>query len=738
MAAVLGACSCASAQEQALREAARLDAEGKCEQAEPYYRQALARGTPSPSLLNNAGNHYLVCGQAGRAREYFETLLKVNPAHQNANLQLARIATESKQGALALRYLDKVTDRGPAVLILRAEALHAAGRAVAAAGLLDTLRKEAHNDPRVLFTLGLAAARMGLFEKAEAAFSAAAAQAPGNFEVLFNLGKAASRAGHYDRAAGTLEAARKLRPADSSVLLELGRAHAGERDDSRAVYVLAQARSLAPANPEILLALAQAAERAGFFGDSALAYDEYLALRPSDDSSRLDRARVYALTGARLAEGLKELEWYVRGHPKDPNGFFTLARFTWSTDAEAALTQLAQALRLDPGFVPAHFGRAWLLQRLGRMEESLPHLEATVRLAPNNARAVDQLGLAYLSLERPAEAEKTLRKAASLDPGDREILMHLSQALMALDREEEARQCLEKFKTLPARQVRDPRTEAGMIELATMPSAESARREIERLRKQAAEHPSQPELQLKLAQLLLSQGPWEQAEAAFDELATRNAGGDIWREAGAALLRAQRYEPAIEFLKRGEAHLELALALSFTAGPEAALKALERTPPTGRGGDYLLLRARLLDAAGNREEAEQALQQGLRLAVSRPEVARQAALALLGRQRGGEALALLDQALRSAPAHADLFLLRAVVLGLLGRKSEAERALREVQFRWPEWDRPYLAYGLLLEAAGRITEARGKMQTALALNPGSRCRPSELRQLLEPECEGVR
>ncbi len=43
--------------------AARLDSEGKCEEAEAICRLQLAKVAPSPALLNNAGNHYLMCGQ---------------------------------------------------------------------------------------------------------------------------------------------------------------------------------------------------------------------------------------------------------------------------------------------------------------------------------------------------------------------------------------------------------------------------------------------------------------------------------------------------------------------------------------------------------------------------------------------------------------------------------------------------------------------------------------------------
>src|SRR5262245_21250299 len=77
---------------QSLRDAARLDAEGKCDEAERYYQAALAEGSPSAALLNNVGNHYLVCGQTVKAQSYFEKLLRIIPLHANGNLQLARIA----------------------------------------------------------------------------------------------------------------------------------------------------------------------------------------------------------------------------------------------------------------------------------------------------------------------------------------------------------------------------------------------------------------------------------------------------------------------------------------------------------------------------------------------------------------------------------------------------------------------------------------------------------------------
>lgn len=730
-------------QEDLLRRAGRLDAEQKCDEAEGYYQQALTNNPSSPAVLNNAGNHYLICGQTGKAESYFEQLLKISPAHQNANLQLARIATGRKQGTRALQYLSKIRDSTPTTELLRAEASESAGLHARALRILDGLRPAADADPRVGFALGIACARMGLYERAEVALNAVLAKRPDDFEVLFNLGRTAARAQHYDRAQHALEVALKLQPNDVDTLFELGRAHAAAKDYSRAVFILAQARQLAPKRPDILLSLARAAEDAGYYGDSALAYDEYLQIQ-SNDTVRRDRARVYGYTIDRLDEGLKELAWYVQQHPDDPIGYYDVAQLSWGSDPQKALNQLSSALRLNPNFVAARYNRAWLLHRLGRAAESLPDLQVAVQIDHKNLRALDQLGLTYLSLDQPAAAEKVLRQAVAISPEDPEVLMHLGRALIGLDREREAQSYLEKFQRVRSRRLRDPRREAGMIELATLSVAERTRREIKRLREDARSHPGDPELQLHLALLLLSDDQTEEAASEFRTLLTMNADSRIWAEAGAALVGAEQYALAREFLERASAEipaarLDLAIALFFTDGPKRALAMISTVPDGEQAADYLLMKARILDAAGQTQDAEKVLQEGLHRSASRPHVVQQAALLLLQHHRTGEAQKILGLAVQSNPQNADLMLLNAIALALIEQNSAAERALKEIELRWPEWDRPYVVHGLLLERAARSRDARQKLQTAMALgsrDPAGSCALARLATSSnhDPQC----
>jgi tetratricopeptide (TPR) repeat protein len=703
-----------------LREAARLDAEHRCEEAERLYQVALSKGPPAAALLNNLGNHYLTCGDPAKARVWFERLVQANPAHPNANLQLARIETEEKHGAKALQYLSRVRETGPALELLRAEASYYAGKPEAAAALFTEIEKKANGDPRILFPLGLACARAGLYDRAERAFQAVLEKYPGEFDVLFNLGRAAARAGHYDRARSALDVALKLRPEDVDTLLELGLLYAAKQDYNHGVFLLARAGQRAPRRADIQLALARAAEGAGYYGDSVLAYDRYLQLQPDDDAARRDRALVLGLTEARLPEALQDLTSYIRRHPQDPVAPYDLARLTWRDHPGQALAHLNAAIRARPDFAPALLGRAWLLYRMGRTSEALPDLLAANKAVPGNARILEQLGLVYLSLDRPAEAEKILRQAMASAPEDPEVLLHLGRALMAVGKDQEGEAVLARFEKVRAPSARGPRREAGMIELASLPAAERTRRELERLRRDTSTHPGDTDLQFHFAALLLMDGKTADAILQFRELLGKAGDAGLWHRAGAALLAHHQYDLAAKFLERAarelpQSRLDLAIALFHAKGAGPALQVLDGIPEGERHGDYFLLKAQVLDSAGNRPEAERVLRQGLSATPSRPEVAEQTALLLVGLGQGKDALEFLERAISVHPVDPELQLIRAAALFSSGRKTAAEKRIQEIEARWPEWDRAYLAHGLMLEETGRPAEAKRRLQTAVAL-----------------------
>jgi tetratricopeptide (TPR) repeat protein len=728
-------------QDRALDEAARLDAEQKCDAAEQVYQSVLARGRPSPALLNNLGNHYLTCGAPEKARAAFELLLKTNPAHVNANLQLARLETGRNHGAKALEYLSRIKEPDAEILLVRAEALHQAGKPDAAAAALAECEKKAGDDPRLVYALGMTCARIGLYERAETAFSAVLARYPDDFDVLYNLGLAAALARHYERAQHAFEVALKVRPADVESLYEMGRVETNLHDYTRAVYLLAQARKLAPQRPDILLALARAAQMAGFYGDCLLAYDEYLKLRPADDMVRRDRALVngaiYGYIRVNLEESIKDLTWYVERHPSDPIGFYNLAQVTERTNPVQSMNNVSAAIKLDPKFEPARYFRALLLQKMGRTEESLAELESAIRLDPHDAHALDLQGLDYLNIDKPAEASQALRQALAQAPDDPDILFHLGRSLMELGRAEEARPFLDRFAKLRQAPTRVPRETPGMIEAANLSAAERSQRMVEQLRQRVQASPNDPSLQLNLGATLLIEGSMEEAAATFRTLLALDPPGAISYDAGRTLLRYEQYALARDFLRRAaagtpEARLDLAMALYFTDGSQQALAVLDQAPPDHKDGDQRLMKAWILDAAGRTTEADKILEESLNYSVARPRLAQEAALLFVRHKQNAKALDMIGRASKLTPDDAGILLTRVVVLCAMGRNAEAEKAVREIENRWPEWDRPYLVEGLLMEHASRPDDARRRIQIALALGAQDSAARCALNRIAAP------
>jgi tetratricopeptide (TPR) repeat protein len=325
--------------------------------------------------------------------------------------------------------------------------------------------------------------------------------------------------------------------------------------------------------------------------------------------------------------------------------------------------------------------------------------------------------------------------------------MHMGRALMALGREDEARSFMDEYQKIRPQALPGVRKHFGMIEKATLSAADQRKSEIERFRRDAQEHPDRPDYQMHLASLLMADGQTGEALREFRTLLDLNASAKVREQAGSFLLGAKEYELAKEFLRRAgpesiAGRLDLAIATFHTEGPEPALRLLDGIPNEEATGDVLLLKADLLEAAGRAAEADAALDQGLRQLSVNPRMVQQAAVLLLRRNRKPDALALLEKAIRANPGVQELPLTKAIVLGLADRTAEAEKLLKETESSWPEWDRVYLAHGLLLERAGKLRDARQKLQTAAGLgsqDPGLRCALARLEKAAvpAPECKCV-
>ena len=704
-----------------------LDSQRKYSEAEEFYRRALQIAPGSTAILNNLGNHYLATGNPKKAEESFGRVVAVDPHHVNANLQLADMSVERKDGAEALECLSRLTPTAqsqPVAQLLKAQALVLMGNCRSAMPVLSTLEEKNDQDPHLTFSVGLGYAQCHEYDRAEKSFSAALRADPSNFDVLYNLGVSARRAGHLERAQQVFEAALRSRPEDVDALYAYGDLLIAAKDFLTASAVLYRAARLAPDRADVLLLLAHATEELGYYGDTASTLEKYLKLHPNDEVARRELGFSLMLEG-RFEEGLPKLQQFVLRRPKDARGQYELGVGEATDSPGKALAHLDEALKLDPTMAEARYTRAALNFQNTRLDQSLADFEALRKIDPNNPRILDWQARIYLRRDQPQEAAMLLQQALKLAPRDRAILIHYSQALQKLGRTEELKAVLASFKEASASGAQ-PRARSGLFDFLALSPEQQDARYLESLQAAVNENPNDVAPKARLAEYLLNQGEEKRAAEVFREVLAAGADTATLADCGKALLEHEQYGLAAEFLQKApDAKLDLAIAAFHSVSPEAGLAQLDAMPADQRAGDYFILRAQILDSMGKSAEAMDSLNRGIRAAPRRADMYFEAAAFLIQHGQFKQAAALLEDATRLIPDAPDLWLARAIALELpmahgrshddQVRSEEAMQVLAQIESRWPAWDRPYLVNGMILQDELKSREAKQMLDLAIAL-----------------------
>ena len=183
-------------------------------------------------------------------------------------------------------------------------------------------------------------------------------------------------------------------------------------------------RDLANENPrdsEALSTLADMLRKRERFSEAVAVYDEAFQRigAPKPYHWRLLHARGIALERAKNWERaeidfLKALEF----EPEQPFVLNYLG-YSWveqGRNLAEAERMIRKAVELRPrdGYIVDSLG--WVLYRLGRFAEAVPHLERAVELRPEDPVIIDHLGDAYWSVDRQREARFQWQTALALKP----------------------------------------------------------------------------------------------------------------------------------------------------------------------------------------------------------------------------------------------------------------------------------------------------------------------------------
>jgi len=329
-----------------------------------------------PLALMNLGIVLLAADRPDDAVVAFTEFRRRSPTPEaQARLVQALLAAQ-KFGAAA-----RVASEQPAtlavpderLLLLRAQALLAAGRSAEAQAVVDDLlRRDASNERAALVASEIRrAGGASAAQEIERSQAWLAAHGDG-WRMRGQLARLLAEVGRANQAVRLLESQPSIPPEHLRVLAEIARQHG---------------------NPQ------KAAER----------YQALLALRPGDFAAR----RELAFLAGDLGRFEQALDLYAELIAADP-GDATLrvergATYVQMRRAGEAEAEFRRAAELDPELPEAHFNLGVLLSQTGRAEEAIRELGAATELEPGYARAHLELARLY---RRRGDLEAANRQAA--------------------------------------------------------------------------------------------------------------------------------------------------------------------------------------------------------------------------------------------------------------------------------------------------------------------------------------
>ncbi len=432
-------------------------------------------------------------GNDAAAKKLLARLLKDDASNIDALILQGKIQLRDKEDDAALASFQQavdvlgkttlVTSRGMQARTYLAKSLILKRRYDDARKQIDYLLKVAPRHPQPNFLAGLLAYEQGRRAESVDYFLKVLQVAPDDLPTLFLLGSANFSLGNLEQAEQQLVRVLAERPGLLPARLLLARVRLKQEEGSAALEALEPALAQDPDNLRLLAMAGQAAMRSGDLEKGREYLRKVIAKRPDADRVRSQLAMLY------LAEGndelaIQELERAIRdgktpgrerallaltylrkkdyenalatarelasrhadkGFPHNLVGIVLLAK----GDIEPARKAFADALKAEPGFVPAAMNlarldvmdgntkaaRERLEAILGRDDKNVSAMMALAQLAESlgdqeralewveNARAVDARSMAprlvlaryYLRAGQPERARKIAREAVAID-----------------------------------------------------------------------------------------------------------------------------------------------------------------------------------------------------------------------------------------------------------------------------------------------------------------------------------
>lgn len=390
-------------------------ANGEIRRASSYFTAASASPAQEVIARTRLGQIVLATGDIQAGFRLLEAVIAAGGAPSHADRSLIAGYVRANELDRALLAAQRLVNREPgvplshqllgAVYLAKKDSVAARDRFIRALELAPGYLPAA----AAMGALDIAAGRPA---EARARFDAIIAAEPHNEQALLGLADVMAQTGADPREiTTTLQRAIRTNPESVSARLALIAHHLRMKDSAAALNVAQEARVGLPDDNRVLYALGEAQLAAGQVNQAAESFNRWVALDP--------QAKIPTM---QLAEAA------LRKH-----------------DLQSAVALYRTVIRQEPKNFVALNNLAWAAGQIGD-PAAIGYAQQAVKIAPNDAAALDTLGSLLAAQGEADKAVGHLRKAVMLAPQRSDIRFNYAKALIKAGRKNVARSELEALQ----------------------------------------------------------------------------------------------------------------------------------------------------------------------------------------------------------------------------------------------------------------------------------------------------
>ena len=399
-------------------------------------------------------------------------------------------------------------------------------------------------------------------------------------------------------------------------------------------------------------------------------------------------------------------------------------------DSVTAIQELNHAVQIAPRCAAAYLLLGLTEFHEGATADSIQHYQKALLLQPGSYSARYDLALAYLKEEKLPQARAQLEEAVKLDPSKADAMYNLGIVLEKLGHAAEALVKLQRARTLNPKRP-DVAFNVVRVELE-LGRVAAARAEARDSAKQIG---IDAQWCTAIGQLFLERDLPKDA-VPYLQRALRGRPDDAQLRHQLAVAYLQSGQPDEVLLTIGEAstsddHFLRAsayyLSHRFSEADRESGEALDLSPDNPQ---ILVLRTRLLQRAGDQDQALLTAQKAITLAPNWDQPYYLAGVSLYLVRRYEEAVKNLTKAVELNPKSSRALFVRYIAFANLGELDDAETSLRRAIILQPKNARLYCHLGILLGRRYKHAEAEEAYRKAIEIKPEYALSHYELGKLL--------